>query len=78
MWAWGKNSDGFLGTGDYSDEITPVKISEANDWVSVSSTGASYLVINSKGEVWGWGDNTYGQLGDGTTTTKYVPTLLLE
>jgi alpha-tubulin suppressor-like RCC1 family protein len=32
-------------------KITPVKISEANDWVSVSSNGASYLVLNSKGEM---------------------------
>jgi alpha-tubulin suppressor-like RCC1 family protein len=51
LWACGKNSDVFLGTGDYSDKITPVKISEANDWVSVSSNGASYLVLNSKGEM---------------------------
>lgn len=83
LWAWGNNSDGFLGDGTYTDQIEPIQISDKSNWRQVvignsGNPGAEYfLAIDDLGNIWGWGKNDKGQLGDETYTDKYVPTLLI-
>ncbi|MGJ7030022.1 RCC1 domain-containing protein [Niabella hirudinis] len=78
LWAWGRNDDGLLGTGNYTSTTVPVRISTETNWESVHEGPAGFYVINMKGEVWGWGRNLNGALGDGTSTDKYVPTFLFK
>lgn len=78
LWAWGTNQDGFLGDGTYTNQVSPVKLSEKTNWVQVSTNGYDfYTVLDADGNIYGWGKNDRGQLGDGTTTDKYKPTLVI-
>lgn len=78
LWAWGTNEDGFLGDGTYTNQVSPVKLSEKTNWVQVSTNGYDfYTALDADGNIYGWGKNDRGQLGDGTTTDKYIPTLVI-
>ena len=52
----------------------PVRVSDLNGVISISSGLRHCLALKSDGTVWAWGDNEWGQLGDGTTTSRYIPT----
>lgn len=78
LWAWGYNSDGFLGDGTYTNQTNPIKISDKTNWVQVSTYGMDvYMALDNSGNIYGWGKNDRGQLGDGTTVDKYKPTLVI-
>jgi len=76
---WGDNEYGQLGNGGTSASSEPSAVRGIGDAVAVSASfGGHTCALRSGGLVMCWGDNRYGQLGDGTTTTRSVPTDILE
>jgi hypothetical protein len=65
LWAWGGNSKGELGTGNYDEKTKPEKIGSDTDWKSVSAGWAHSLALKTDGTLWAWGYNEFGQLGTG-------------
>lgn len=70
IWAWGRNEDGQLGIGSYTDSYTPVQVGTDSDWIDVA-TGINHTVaIKRDGSLWGWGDHSFGQLGLGDNAAQ--------
>ncbi|PLX95818.1 MAG: hypothetical protein C0621_03135, partial [Desulfuromonas sp.] len=65
LWAWGRNSDGQLGTGDTTDLTTPTLI-HAGPWKAIAAGGKHSLAIHNSDTLWSWGSNLFGQLGTGS------------
>ncbi len=66
LWAWGQNTYGQLGIGGTNiNQLSPVQVGQANDWVQVSAGQGHSLGIRSDGSLWAWGRDQLGQLGDG-------------
>jgi alpha-tubulin suppressor-like RCC1 family protein len=75
VWAWGDNSSGQLGTGDYTNRTTPVGVAYG---VKAIAAGAIHsLALKADGTVLVWGFNRYGQLGMGDTLNRNLPTPIL-
>jgi alpha-tubulin suppressor-like RCC1 family protein len=75
LWAFGLNFDGRLGDGTENNiRESPVKISLASNWKSISANYNYTLALKTDGTIWAWGNNEYGQLGDGTKIKKNLPT----
>ncbi len=70
LWAWGLNANGQLGDGTTTNRNTPVKIGNANNWLTVAVGGDYTIAIKTDGTLWASGLNGNGQLGDGTTTQR--------
>ncbi len=77
VWAWGYNTHGQLGDGNYEEEYfrVPVQCSGLSGVITIACGEEHSIALKSDGTVWTWGDNEYGQLGlgDGTYTDKYTP-----
>ena len=78
-YAWGNNSNGRLGNGTTTQQITPVKVEKPASaptdftYVQVSGGYSHSLALGSDGNAYAWGDNYFGQLGNGTTTPRTTP-----
>ena len=75
IWSWGKNSDGELGNGTYSDSNIPVReATNASDWVDINTGSTHVIALKSDGTIWAWGLNDFGQLGiPSVTGSSNVP-----
>jgi alpha-tubulin suppressor-like RCC1 family protein len=73
VWSWGKNYDGELGNGTYTQSTMPVKISGSTSVTAIAGRGGGGYALRSDGTVWAWGNNNSGELGDGTTIQSTVP-----
>lgn len=75
VWAWGDNSFGSLGMGDFSDryDFTPVKVKNLENVVYISMGSANCYAVDAEGAVWVWGFNHVGQLGDGSKQSTGLP-----
>ncbi len=78
LWAWGSSMNGQVGNNSLSSAVlSPVKISSATDFTSVSAGLDFSFAIDKNGALWGWGDNNVGQIsspaGSGVAIVK-VPT----
>ena len=73
LWCWGRNGDGQVGNGTYTDRTTPARIGGRTDWTSVA-TGSRHTCGVAGGVLWCWGSNVSGQVGDSTTATRNAPT----
>ncbi|MCB9889215.1 MAG: hypothetical protein H6836_06530 [Planctomycetes bacterium] len=69
--AWGSNSSGELGLGDYQSRTTPTRIAGLGSVVKVFTTDDASFALDSSGQLWSWGNNIDGQLGIGSTTTRF-------
>ena len=77
LWGSGRNHHGQLGTGNTTQQNSPLEIlsEEVSDVVASGGTSSSQtFVIKSDGSLWGMGHNGYGQLGDANTSNKTSPT----
>jgi alpha-tubulin suppressor-like RCC1 family protein len=73
LWAWGRNNDGQLGIGNYTNQDSPVQTGTETDWINVLAGGYHVIAKKSENSLWAWGYNWFGQLGDGTTANSNVP-----
>ena len=71
--AWGDNSYGQLGTGDYVSHASPTVVASSLTGIVSISAGAldSYALTSSA--LYAWGDNSLGELANGTTTSSPTP-----
>ena len=70
LWAWGGNTQGQLGLGNWRDRFVPEQVGTETGWVSVSAGGSHSMGIKSDGTLWTWGMNIDGQLGKGSRDSK--------
>lgn len=72
LYAWGKNSVGFLGLGNTTGYSSPVQVGSLTDW---EDGGCLYntQAVKSDHTVWTWGPGSQGQLGRGSTANTSSP-----
>jgi alpha-tubulin suppressor-like RCC1 family protein len=75
VWAWGRNSNGELGTGTTSStpRLSPAPVPGITDAVWIAGGVGYALAVTADGKVWGWGLNTKGQLGLGDFNVHLSP-----
>ncbi len=73
LWSWGSNDHGQLGTGNNTDQNTPVMSGNDSNWVAVSAGEGHTAALKSNGTLWSWGDNGNGQLGIGNYNDQDNP-----
>lgn len=74
VWAWGANTYGQLGTGNYVDVYLPVQVSALSGISAISSGAYFSMALKSDGTVWTWGLNAAGRLGNGQLDNLPYPT----
>ena len=74
LWAWGENSDGQLGLGNYDLKSTPVQVGGVAHVQSVSTNDRHTLFITADGKFWGIGYNGVGRLCNASTVSTNIPT----
>jgi alpha-tubulin suppressor-like RCC1 family protein len=74
MFCWGKNNNGRLGDGTFTDKTSPVQVSGMASGVSTIGTGGEHSCATVNNVLKCWGNNSNGQLGDGTTGGHASPT----
>lgn len=77
VWCWGANVEGQLGLGDRypgDDQLTPVQLGSARDWVFVATGQGHSCGIRSPGALYCWGRNTESQLGQGSAEPEQIRT----
>jgi alpha-tubulin suppressor-like RCC1 family protein len=67
VWTWGNNSNGQLGNGSTTGNLTPVQVSGLSGVVAIAAGQQDTAALKTDGTVWTWGLNDTGQLGNGTT-----------
>lgn len=72
VWAWGRNDEGELADGTFTDRLLPVQ-SLISDVAQLNCRVLHAAAVKSDGSLWAWGANGSGQLGDGTTTNRNAP-----
>jgi alpha-tubulin suppressor-like RCC1 family protein len=55
LWSWGVNYYGQLGTGDFNNRDTPVRITSNQYWKSISISYENSFALDSQGFLWSWG-----------------------
>ncbi len=72
---WGRNTDGQLGDGTTTDQLTPTAVSGLAGGVAAIAAGNQHTcALTTGGGVVCWGNNGSGRLGDGTQTSRTTPT----
>jgi alpha-tubulin suppressor-like RCC1 family protein len=71
--AWGQNSSGQLGDGNFNQSDLPVSVSGLNFVTSIAAGRRHSLALLSNGTVMAWGGNSSGQLGDGEVSYSGGP-----
>ena len=64
LWAWGRNTNGQLGTGNTTSRSSPVQIGGLTTWSKLASGLQFSMAIKTDGTIWSWGQNQHGQLGN--------------
>ena len=73
LWAWGINTNGQVGDGTTTTQLSPTQIPAFSNFTDVAAGRAHSLALRNDNTLWAWGDNSSGQLGDGTTTQRNSP-----
>jgi alpha-tubulin suppressor-like RCC1 family protein len=82
VYAWGGNSRGQLGVGDFQDRRSPTLVPLPRAAMAIGAGGAhSLAALAPDGQVYAWGWNVFGQLGRGNqgtpTTGEPIPAPVL-
>jgi surface protein len=70
VWAWGRNTNGQLGDGTFTDSDVPLRLpglSSQGQTLQMAAGGAHSIVITDEVLYRVWGKNKYGQLAHDTT-----------
>jgi alpha-tubulin suppressor-like RCC1 family protein len=70
--SWGRNIEGQLGDGTFTERHTPVPVVGLNTVQRVRAGTFHSLAMRHDNSAWAWGDNG-GRLGDGTATRRTSP-----
>ncbi len=73
VWAWGDNSNGFLGDGTSRARPRPTLVRNLADIVQVSASETHSMATSQQGTVYAWGAGDDGQLGDGNQQFSAMP-----
>jgi alpha-tubulin suppressor-like RCC1 family protein len=73
VWAWGKNNEGQLGLGDYTERNIPTQIPGLTNIIDISTGQTFSMALKSDGTVWTWGSNQYGELGNNSLVGSTIP-----
>ena len=65
LWTWGKNNYGQQGHGNTTNSSSPVQVGALNDWLKLSSSDYTSVVIKTNRTLWCWGYGPSGALGQG-------------
>ncbi|WP_127530538.1 Ig-like domain-containing protein [Paenibacillus kobensis] len=57
LWAWGDNSNGQLGDGNFVSRAVPVQVGSGNDWAAAAAGYHFSIGIKKDGSLWMWGTN---------------------
>ncbi|WP_170206018.1 RCC1 domain-containing protein [Klugiella xanthotipulae] len=77
IWSWGDGSYYRLGTGNCTNQRTPVKLTIGGGFTRINhfpSPGGSVLAIKGDGNAFFWGNNPCGNAGNGNCNTVKTPT----
>jgi alpha-tubulin suppressor-like RCC1 family protein len=74
LWAWGNNTGGNLGLGNYTNYNVPTQIGVETNWETIISGYSHMFATKTNGQVWGWGFGT--PLGIGTIPNNLSPVLV--
>jgi alpha-tubulin suppressor-like RCC1 family protein len=77
LYAWGRGSNGYLGTNSVSNRPAPYLVSLDQTWgtnIEQLSAAKHAGAIKQNGTLWMWGRNQNGQLGDNTIAHRSSPT----
>ena len=72
LWAWGKNSQGYLAQNDTSNRSSPTQI--PGTWSGHSNRGNYHKFAIKSGKLYAWGYNIEGELGLNNRTSISSPT----
>jgi alpha-tubulin suppressor-like RCC1 family protein len=73
LWAWGRNSDGQLGDGTFTDRSSPVQIGTGQNWNKIAAGQTHSFGMKTDGTLWSWGNNSNGELGLNVGTSFNLP-----
>lgn len=71
LWSWGWNQYGQLGSGNTTNQSSPVQVGTLTTWRQVSFSYYHSLAIKVDGTLWGFGDDTYGESSGNDVVTSY-------
>ncbi|XP_065346492.1 RCC1 and BTB domain-containing protein 2-like, partial [Cloeon dipterum] len=76
VFGFGKNEEGFLGTGDMKSRTEHTKIEQlcGQNIQGLNFSNHSFFALSASGSVFAWGRNNHGQLGLGTKENTLIPT----
>jgi len=74
---WGRNSNGQLGDGTFTDSTAPVVVQGLSNVSAVTGGGSHTCALIGDGTIRCWGSNDQGQLGDGTGASSQTPVQVL-
>jgi RHS repeat-associated protein len=72
VWTWGRNDEGQLGDGSYTDRPIPIQLQGLTDVVAVAAGQYWNVALRADGSVWEWGGTGPGSV---ITTPTPVPGL---
>lgn len=76
-YAWGLNTQGYLGVGDVVPRSSPVAVAGGFTFVRLRNFGSMAYGITADGTMYAWGSNVHGQLGVGDVTSRSSPVAVL-
>lgn len=76
VYGWGYNGGGQIGTGNSSNQLSPVKVTALTGTVikKIVCGHSHTLAISDEGILYSWGSNSFGQLGIGSKNNTSSPT----
>jgi len=72
VWAWGDNSQGGVGNGTTTNQLTPVRVVTSGASQLIAGYKNAFL-IKTDGSLWDWGNGLSYQMGSGTNTNRLTP-----
>ena len=73
VWAWGDDSQGQLGNGDITGDMTvAAQVTTGTAYAAIAAGETHSLALDSDGNLWGWGNNGFGQVGNAAPAVNAI------
>jgi alpha-tubulin suppressor-like RCC1 family protein len=76
VFAWGYNTEGQVGNGDYTPAYTGVlapSLLPLDSVRAIDAGGLHSVALKTNGELWAWGNNQFGACGDNARLDRHLP-----